>query len=62
MAFKNFTMLERKGYSIFYPPWYNDHKVRNNPEKANRLWNIDQKLQQTPLWATGEYTLFVFRS
>lgn len=61
-AFKNFTMLERKGYSIFYPPWYNDHKVRNNPEKANRLWNIDQKLQQTPLWAAGEYTLFVFRS
>jgi SAM-dependent methyltransferase len=60
-AFKNFTLLERKGYSIIYPPWYNDHKIRNNPSKADRLWEVDQKLQKTPLWKTGEYTLFVFK-
>ncbi|MDP1623011.1 MAG: class I SAM-dependent methyltransferase [Bacteroidales bacterium] len=61
-AFNNFSLLERKGYSIFYPPWYNDHKIKNNPEKAERLWKIDQKLQKTFLWATGEYTLFVYRA
>lgn len=60
-AFCNFTLLERKGYSIFYPAWYNDHKIRNSPQEAERLWRLDQKLQHTPLWATGEYTLFVFR-
>jgi SAM-dependent methyltransferase len=61
-AFSDFTMLERKGYSIFYPPWYNDHKIRNKPVKADRLWKFDQKLQCTPLWAAGEYSLFVFQA
>jgi ubiquinone/menaquinone biosynthesis C-methylase UbiE len=61
-AFKDFTLLERKGYSIVYPAWYNDHKVSNNPVKADRLWKIDQKLQKTTFWSTGEYTLFVFKA
>ncbi len=61
-AFQDFTLLERKGYSIVYPPWYNDHKIKNNPAKADRLWGMDQKLQNTPFWAHGEYLLFVFRS
>lgn len=60
-AFHKFSLLENKGYSIFYPPWYNDHKVKNNPQKATKLWNIDQKIQTSPLWALGEYTLFVFQ-
>ena len=60
-AFSKFNLIERKGYSIFYPPWYNDHKVRNNPDKANRLWKKDQKAQNTGLWSKGEYTLFVFQ-
>ncbi|MCX6304208.1 MAG: class I SAM-dependent methyltransferase [Bacteroidetes bacterium] len=61
-AFKDFILLEKKGYSIFYPPWYNDHKIRNKPKKADRLWKIDQEIQPTPLWAAGEYLLFVFRA
>jgi ubiquinone/menaquinone biosynthesis C-methylase UbiE len=61
-AFNGFTLLERKGYSIFHPAWYNDHKIRNNPAKADRLWNLDQRLQNTPLWAAGEYLLFVFHA
>lgn len=61
-AFKRFTLLDKKGYSIVYPPWYNDHKTRNDPARADRLWTMDQKLQKTPLWAAGEYTLFVFRA
>ncbi len=60
-AFSQFTLIERKGYSIFYPPWYNDHKVRENPSKANSLWQKDQKIQNTVLWSKGEYTLFVFQ-
>lgn len=60
-AFSRFSLLARKGYSITYPPWYNDHKIRENPDRAERLWNLDQRLQNTMLWSVGEYTLFVFR-
>jgi SAM-dependent methyltransferase len=60
-SFSQFEILERKGYSIFYPPWYNDHQVKSNPQKAEKLWQKDQKIQNTPLWSKGEYTLFVFR-
>lgn len=60
-AFSAFNLLEKKGYSIFYPPWYNDHKVKNNPAKADSLWKKDQSIQNTPLWWMGEYTLFVFQ-
>lgn len=60
-SFSQFEVLERKGYSIFYPPWYNDHKVRNNPQKSEALWQKDQRIQKTPLWSMGEYILFVFK-
>ena len=59
-AFNEFSVLEKKGYSIFYPPWYNDHKVRNKPELADKLWAKDQKVQGSLLWSKGEYVLFVF--
>ena len=59
-AFKDFKIREKKGYSIFYPPWYNDHKVRNKPELANKLWAKDQRAQGSFLWSKGEYVLFVF--
>lgn len=59
-AFYQFKELEHKGYSIFYPPWYNDHKVKANPQKAEKKWQRDQKLQKTFLWSKGEYSLFVF--
>lgn len=60
-AFSQFSVIKHKGYSIFYPAWYNDHKVRGNLQKANKLWNMDQKVQNTCLWSKGEYTLFVFQ-
>lgn len=60
-AFKDFLLLERKGYSIRYPAWYNPHKVKNNPELAEELWQKDQELQNSWWWSKGEYTLFVFR-
>jgi len=60
-AFKDFRVLKKKGYSIFYPAWYNYRKLINNQKKAEKLWGIDQKLQNTFLWSKGEYTLYVFK-
>lgn len=60
-AFKSFDLLEKKGYSIFFPAWYNPHKVKGQPEKADRLWEKDRRIQGTFLWSKGEYTLFVFK-
>ncbi len=57
--FRDFRILERKGYSIFYPAWYNDHKIHTNPGKYNALLKWDEKIQNTFLWSKGEYTLFV---
>lgn len=60
-AFSEFSMSEKKGYSIRFPAWYNPHKVKNHPEKAEALWQKDQELQDSWWWSKGEYTLFVFR-
>ena len=59
-AFKDFSLLEKKGYSIFYPAWYNPHKLKGKEDKGNKLWEKDQRLQSSFLWSKGEYTLFVF--
>jgi hypothetical protein len=53
--------LEKKGYSIKFPAWYNPQKLRNNPQLEDKLWLADQQLQNTFWWDKGEYTLFVFR-
>ncbi len=60
-SFSQFKLLNHKGFSIYYPPWYNDHKIKNNPKKADKLWEKDERIQNTFLWSKGEYTLFVFR-
>jgi SAM-dependent methyltransferase len=60
-SFPGFELIERKGYSIFFPAWYNPHKVKGRMGKANKLWDRDERLQQTSWWSKGEYTLFVFR-
>ncbi len=59
-AFNGFSILERKGYSIFYPAWYNYKKWLSKPERAEVLWEKDQKIQNGFLWSKGEYTLYVF--
>lgn len=58
-AFRPMKRVEKKGYSIFFPAWYNFKKALANPVRTERLWNIDQKLQKTCLWSKGEYILFV---
>ena len=60
-CFNQFELIERKGYSIFFPAWYNPHKLKGKKAEENRLWEKDQKLQDSPLWSKGEYTLFVFK-
>jgi ubiquinone/menaquinone biosynthesis C-methylase UbiE len=60
-VFQDFTILEKKGYSIFSPAWYNCHKIAGKPGKAEKLWKMDESIQNTPLWSLGEYTLFVFK-
>ncbi len=58
--FRQFDLVEKKGYSIFFPAWYNPHKLKGKPEKMKQLWEKDQRMQETFLWSKGEYTLFVF--
>lgn len=59
-AFNKFRLLEKKGYSIFYPAWYNPQKLKGRVQRGNELWKKDQRLQNSFLWSKGEYTLFVF--
>lgn len=59
-AFSDFKLLEKKGYSIFYPAWYNPQKLKGKEQKGDKLWEKDQGLQNSLLWSKGEYTLFVF--
>ena len=60
-AFKGFRIVERKGYSIFYPAWYNYRKWLKRMPEAEKRWETDRKLQRTCLWSKGEYTLFVLK-
>jgi len=60
-SFNQFELLERRGYSIFYPAWYNPHKLKGREKEGESLWQKDKKLQNTWLWSKGEYTLFVFQ-
>jgi hypothetical protein len=59
-AFSGMKLLFRKGYSIFFPAWYNFKKFTGKKHKLERLWKLDQRIQSTFLWSRGEYTLFVF--
>jgi len=60
-AFRDFQLIEKKGYSIFYPAWYNYKKWVKAPGRAEKKWNTDAGLQNSFLWSKGEYTLFVFK-
>ncbi|MCU0369911.1 MAG: methyltransferase domain-containing protein [Bacteroidales bacterium] len=60
-AFKDFQLLEKRGYSIFYPAWYNYRKWLNKIPATDTRWKRDESLQGTFLWSKGEYTLFVFK-
>lgn len=61
-AFDKFEIIEKRGYSIFYPAWYDNRFTVKYPKITNFLWKLDMFLQKTPFWNLGEYTLYVFKN
>lgn len=59
-AFSNMQLVEKKGYSIFYPAWYQSEKIKGRPSYKSFLAKLDKIANNTPLWSNGEYTLFVY--
>jgi SAM-dependent methyltransferase len=53
--------LRTRGFSITYPAWYRSHWLTRLGRVGPRLWVLDERLSRTPLWALGEYALYVFR-
>lgn len=58
-AFSSFNIIQRKGYSITFPAWYQDGLRPRLGKWYNALWKLDGFLNRTFLWSKGEYTLFV---
>ncbi|MCH8567696.1 MAG: class I SAM-dependent methyltransferase [Balneolales bacterium] len=48
----------KRGYSIFYPAWYRSHLLKKLGNKAGTFWKLDKFLSKTPLWNSGEYSLY----
>ncbi|MEX2380015.1 MAG: class I SAM-dependent methyltransferase [Vicingaceae bacterium] len=59
-AFRGFKLLRKRGYSILFPAWYQDHIREKLGGISKLLWKMDQLINKTPFWSKGEYTLFVF--
>lgn len=59
--FNAFDMVKRRGYSILFPAWYENHLFKKRPNLCQKLWNIDLALQRTPFWNLGEYSLYIFK-
>lgn len=60
--FNQFSIEKKRGYSILYPAWYENHITLKYPKLTNFLWKCDKMLQKTPFWNFGEYTLYVMRN
>lgn len=60
-AFKGFTLIKQKGFSIVHPAWYYTGINRKLGKLRKYLWRIDLLLNKTFLGRFGEYTLFVFK-
>ncbi len=59
-AFSGLTLNKKRGYSIFYPAWFQAHWLKRFPRLCRILHKVDNKINRTPLWQYGEYTLFVY--
>lgn len=60
--FNAFEMVEKRGYSILFPAWYENRINVKYPKLCNWLWKVDKALQKTPFWNLGEYSLYVFKN
>lgn len=56
-----FRILYKRGYSLFYPPWFGARHLNKIKGLGPLLWKFDSTLQHTPLWNIGEYSLYVMR-
>lgn len=57
-----FTIESHRGYSILFPAWYRHNHLNRLGEKwGERLWNWDKKINRTPFWNTGEYSLYILK-
>ena len=61
-TFHEFEIVEKRGYSIFYPAWYDNRFTIKYPKLTNFFWKFDKLLQKTPFWNLGEYTLYIFKN
>ena len=59
--FNSFNMIKKRGYSILFPAWYENHINTKRPELCDKLWKMDIRLQKTPFWNLGEYALYIFK-
>lgn len=59
-AFPNLKLKGKKGYSIFYPAWYQADWLKRFPRLCRILKKADAIANKCFLWKYGEYTLFIF--
>lgn len=57
----SFKLINRRGLSILYPPWYAHSKVQAIRWLLPALWSMDELLQKSPFWNLGEYSLYTFQ-
>jgi len=54
-------LQNKRGYSIFYPAWFQQDWLRKYPGLCKMLARMDGFANKTGLfWGNGEYTLFVY--
>ncbi|MCF8304228.1 MAG: class I SAM-dependent methyltransferase, partial [Bacteroidales bacterium] len=56
-----FKIIFKRGYSLFYPPWFGARYLKKIKGLGPFLWKFDNALQNTPLWNIGEYSLYVMK-
>lgn len=58
--FSSLKLMKKRGYSIFYPAWFQHHLVEKYPGLCRFLLKMDGAANKSPFWKYGEYTLFVY--
>lgn len=60
-AATSLQLQHKRGYSIFYPAWFQQSWLQKFPQMCKVLSHMDDWANKTSLfWGNGEYTLFVY--
>lgn len=59
-AATSLQLQKRRGYSIFYPAWFQQDWLKKFPKACKVLYKMDKGANKMFLWGNGEYTLFVY--